>query len=217
LVSPELREELTAVRQIERLRLDPRDVWHIVLTHLDFDHAGGLDDFPHATVHLMTSERDAAVARRTWLDRQRYRPQQWSSQQHWRMHDASPREKWFGLSCVQPIAGLDLALVPLIGHTLGHAGVAVRLDGHWLFDAGDAYFCCAEMDLERPRCTPGLRFYQWMMEKDRGARLASQGRLRELARAQGRTVEIFCSHDMTEFERLAGVPAQPSRTYATAH
>ena len=28
------------------------DVTDIVLTHLDFDHAGGLDDFPAATVHL---------------------------------------------------------------------------------------------------------------------------------------------------------------------
>jgi hypothetical protein len=56
------------------------------------------------------------------------------------MHDASPREKWFGLSCVQPIADVELALVPLIGHTLGHAGVAVRVDRRWLFDAGDAYF-----------------------------------------------------------------------------
>jgi glyoxylase-like metal-dependent hydrolase (beta-lactamase superfamily II) len=186
-------------------------VRHIVLTHLEFDHAGGLDDCPHATVHLMTSERDAAIARRTWLDRQRYRPQQWSSQQRWQVHDASPRDDWFGL------AGLDIALVPLIGHTLGHAGVAVRLDGHWLFDAGDAYFYCAEMDLERPRCTPGLRFYRWMMEKDRAARLAKQRRLRELERAQGSTVEIFCSHGVKEFERLAGVPAEPSSTYAAAH
>jgi glyoxylase-like metal-dependent hydrolase (beta-lactamase superfamily II) len=81
LVSPDFREELTAVRQIARLQLDPRDVRHIVLTHLDFDHAGGLDDFPAATVHLLASERDAAVAQRTWLDRQRYRPQQWSTRQ----------------------------------------------------------------------------------------------------------------------------------------
>jgi glyoxylase-like metal-dependent hydrolase (beta-lactamase superfamily II) len=216
LVSPDFREEMTAIRQIERLRLDPREVRHIVLTHLDFDHAGGLDDFPGATVHLMKSERDAAVARRTWLDRQRYRPQQWSSQRHWRVHDASPREQWFGLTCVQPIPGLEIVMVPLIGHTLGHAGVAVRLDDRWLFDAGDAYFYCAEMH-ERPRCTPGLRLYQWMMEKDRGERLANQRRLRELARAQGSPVELFCSHDVTEFERHAGVSAELPVAYAPAH
>jgi glyoxylase-like metal-dependent hydrolase (beta-lactamase superfamily II) len=41
-----LREE-TAVRQIERLG-SPADVRHILPTHLDFDHAGGLEDLPGA-------------------------------------------------------------------------------------------------------------------------------------------------------------------------
>jgi glyoxylase-like metal-dependent hydrolase (beta-lactamase superfamily II) len=59
------------------LGFSPRDVRHIVLTHLDFDHAGGLDDFPWAMVHLLRRERDHALKQRTWLDRQRFRPQQW--------------------------------------------------------------------------------------------------------------------------------------------
>ncbi|HEY0681368.1 MAG TPA: MBL fold metallo-hydrolase [Steroidobacter sp.] len=46
LLAPEFREEFTAVRQIAALGYDPHDVRHVVLTHLDFDHAGGLDDFP---------------------------------------------------------------------------------------------------------------------------------------------------------------------------
>ncbi len=206
LVSPDFREELTAVRQIARLGFEPRDVRHIVLTHLDFDHAGGLDDFPTATVHLLASERDAAFARKTWLDRQRYRPQQWATQQNWRAHEAA-HERWHGFDCLQPIAGLDLALVPLLGHTLGHAGIAVGSDRRWLLDAGDAYFYCAEMDVEQPWCTPGLRFYQWLMEKDRRARLDNQQRLRELVRTAGADLEIFCSHDLTEFERSAGISA----------
>jgi metal-dependent hydrolase (beta-lactamase superfamily II) len=31
----------TAIDQLERLGFSARDVRHIVLTHLDFDHAGG--------------------------------------------------------------------------------------------------------------------------------------------------------------------------------
>src|SRR3954471_12182880 len=54
-----LREEETAVRQIERLGFSPADVRHIILTHLDFDHAGGLEDFPNATVHLLDAEYSA--------------------------------------------------------------------------------------------------------------------------------------------------------------
>ncbi len=41
-----------AVRQVARLGYHPEDVRHIVLTHMHFDHTGGLRDFPHATVHV---------------------------------------------------------------------------------------------------------------------------------------------------------------------
>lgn len=214
LVSPDFREEMTAVRQIQRLGFDPRDVRHIVLTHLDFDHAGGLDDFPDATVHLLAAERDAAVAQRTWLDRQRFRPEQWSSRDRWRVYQAGAGEPWFGFECVRALDGVppEIVLVPLIGHTLGHAGVAVWQGEQWLLQAGDAYFFHAELDPERPRCTPGLRFYQWMMEKDRSARLRNQRRLRELRRARAGEVDVFCAHDLLELERLSGRSAEvPAR------
>src|SRR5215204_5539929 len=68
LVSPAFRAEMTAIRQVEALGFDPRDVRHILLTHLDFDHAGGLDDFPWAQVHMMEVERDQALLQKTWLD-----------------------------------------------------------------------------------------------------------------------------------------------------
>ena len=213
LVAPEFRAEMTAVRQIERLGFDPADVRHIVLTHLDFDHAGGLDDFPHAAVHLLGAEIEAATARSTVLDRMRYRPQQWSTLPRWVAYEPGG-EPWFGFDCVRQLDGVppDILLVPLVGHTFGHAGVAVRRDDDWLLLAGDAYFFHAEMDPDSPSCTPGLRFYQWMMEKDRDARLANQRRLRELRRSHGEKVRIACSHDVVEFERLAGrsaaLPAQ---------
>ena len=67
----------------------PEDVRHIVLTHLDFDHAGGLDDFALAAVHMLRRERDSAQAQRSWLDRQRYRPARWGSGARWQVHDRS--------------------------------------------------------------------------------------------------------------------------------
>lgn len=216
LVRPDFREELTALRQIERLGLLPGDVRDIVLTHLDFDHAGGLDDFPGAIVHLLKTERDAAAAQRTWLDRQRFRPQQWSTSANWRVYGLDAIEDWFGFSAVRPIADLDVLLVPLFGHTLGHAGIAVRCDGRWVLDAGDAYFFHREMDLENPACTLGLRFYQWMMEKDRNSRLRNQQRLRELLRKRREDVAVFCSHDVAEFERLSGRSAEIPASGLTA-
>ncbi len=208
LLDPEFREELTAVRQIEALGFSPRDVRHIVLTHLDFDHAGGLDDFPEAIVHMMTAEAADAVRQRTWLDRQRFRPQQWSSVDRWVGYDGAQGEPWFGFEAVRGLTGIppEIVMVPLPGHTLGHAGVAVREDQGWLLLAGDAYFDHNELDLVNPRCLPGLRLYQWMMEKDRGARLANQERLRELIRDHGDAVRVICSHDPRELERDLGRP-----------
>lgn len=205
LLSPDLREELTAYRQIESLDLDPRDVRHIVLTHLDFDHAGGLDDFPQAKVHMLRSERESAFARKTWLDRQRYRPQQWGTKQNWIVYEAGEGESWFGFNKVRPLEGIpdDIALIPLTGHTCGHCGVAVDNGERWLLNAGDAYFYHAETDISNAHCTPGLALYQLMMEKDHRARVWNQRRLRELRGNRSAEVEIFCSHDPTEFERLA--------------
>jgi hypothetical protein len=83
------------------------------------------------------------------------------------------------------------------------------------------------MDAERPWCTPGLRFYQTLLEKNRHARLQNQARLRRLKAERSANVELFCSHDVTEFERLAkrsarlpaaaepsGLVSQPGRRVA---
>lgn len=218
LVKPDFRHEMTAVRQIAQLGYDPRDVRDIVLSHLDFDHAGGLDDFPWARVHMLGDERNAAVAQKTVLDRMRFRPQQWSTRGQWRMYPSGGGEPWFGFDAVRSLEGIsdEIVMVPLIGHTLGHAGIAVRRANDWLLLAADAYFYHAEMDPDRPRCTPGLRFYQWMMEKDRKLRLLNQKRLRELRREASGQVEVMCSHDVVEFERLAGRPHDiPARATIT--
>jgi glyoxylase-like metal-dependent hydrolase (beta-lactamase superfamily II) len=211
MLKPDLREELTAYRQIERLGFDPRDVQHIVLSHLDFDHAGGLDDFPHAKVHLLASELSSATERRTVIDRMRYRPQQWGTRANWQTHTVSAGERWFGFENVNDLPSMEaeVLMIPLLGHTLGHAGVAIRDANGWLFYAADAYFWHEEMDLQTPRCTPGLEAYQTLMEKNRRARLANRDRLRELKRAHGSEVTIFCAHDPHEFERMRHAVASP--------
>lgn len=208
LLSPDFREEMTAIRQIERLGYDPLDVRHIVLSHLDFDHAGGLDDFPHATVHLLEVERETAVARKTALDKMRYRPQQWSTRARWRVYRGGEGEPWFGFDAVRNLEGVsdDILMVPLIGHTWGHSGIAINRGDRWLFNTADAYFFHGEMDLEKPHCTPGLAFYQRMMQKDAKARLWNQERLRGLKRSHSDAITLFSSHDVLEFERLANRP-----------
>lgn len=219
-LQPDFKEELTAYRQIQRLGLDPRDVRHILLSHLDFDHAGGLDDFPEARVHMLKIERDYAFSQKTWLDRQRFRPEQWSTKNNWNVYEPSNTESWFGLNRVNDLVGLpsEIVMIPLIGHTHGHAGVAVKSKNKWLFNAGDSYFHHEEMNLENPNCPNGLKIIQAMMDKNHEARLWNQARLRELKRSHSNEVEIFCSHDIVEFERLAGHPIDtPIDHFARLH
>jgi glyoxylase-like metal-dependent hydrolase (beta-lactamase superfamily II) len=98
-------------------------------------------------------------------------------------------------------------MVPLPGHTWGHAGVAIEGPQGWLLHAGDAYFYRGEMREAKRRCTPGLRAYQTMMEVDRELRLSNQERLRRLSRDASAGVRLVCAHDPVEFERCAaGTP-----------
>src|SRR5262245_20277012 len=83
LTRPRLDPQETAVRQVARLGYRPADVRHIVLTHLDLDHAGGISDFPSATVHVHAREHDAAMRRGTPRERARYRPNHWAHGPTW--------------------------------------------------------------------------------------------------------------------------------------
>lgn len=204
---PQLRPDETAVVQVRRLGFEPADVRHIVVTHLDFDHAGGIEDFPNARIHVTAREKEVADQRRggAFVSRKRYRPQQWDEAMNWSLYPLGGGERWFGFDAVRDLEGLppEILLVPLAGHTWGHAGIAIREDdGRWLFYAGDAYFHHAEIDGEHRTCPPGLRGYQRLMQVDADARMANQRRVRALSSDHGDRVRIFCAHDLTEFEAL---------------
>ena len=203
----QFRLEETAIAQVRALGFDPLDVRHIVVTHLDFDHAGGLEDFPNATVHILAREVDAADRKRGGvLGPLRYRPAQWDGVEHWQRYVSGDGERWFGFETVRDLAGLppEILLVPLAGHTWGHSGVAVREDGgRWLLYAGDAYFYRGEIGGARRVCPPGLSGYQTAMEVDRAARIGNQRRLRALSAEHGDVVRVFCAHDPVEFVLLA--------------
>ena len=54
-----MNESQTAIRQVEALGFSATDVRHLVPTHLDIDHAGGLPDFPEAELHVWRPEMEA--------------------------------------------------------------------------------------------------------------------------------------------------------------
>jgi glyoxylase-like metal-dependent hydrolase (beta-lactamase superfamily II) len=209
LLNVRLREEETAIRQIERLGYSARDVRHVIITHLDFDHAGGIEDFPQAAVHLTRTELETFQTRREgFVMRQRYRPMQVDQVRNWRTYDPAG-EPWFGFDAVRQLQGLppEILLVPLRGHTYGHAGVALAVDGGWMLHAGDAYFYRHEVRRPDRQCTLGLRGYQNLMEVDRRSRLANQARLRDLSQDAAAGVRMICAHDVVEYEAcVAGQP-----------
>lgn len=147
--NPQLRAGETALAQVRALGFDPADVRHIVITHLDFDHAGGIEDFPRATVHVTARERDVAEAGAggAFVGTRRYRPQQWHEVEDWRLHPMGGGERWFGFDAVCGCDGLppEILLVPLAGHTWGHVGVAIQEPGGCMLHAGDAYFYRGEV------------------------------------------------------------------------
>jgi glyoxylase-like metal-dependent hydrolase (beta-lactamase superfamily II) len=200
---PVLEIEETAVRQVVRLGYQPEDVRHIVLTHLDLDHAGGLRDFPGAKVHVYAEEHRNAMARATAHDRRRFRPAQWSHGPDWQTYETAG-EEWFGFKSVHELNGLpaDFLIVPLAGHTLGHAGVAIRTDDKWLLHAGDAYFFHGETR-SADDCPRGLRVFQDLAETDHRARLSNQDRLRTLVADHGTEVATISAHDPVELHRYA--------------
>jgi len=201
---PRLDPNETAIRQIERLGFSAGDLGHVVLTHLDLDHAGGIQDFPKARVHVLADEKEAALAPRTRLERARYIGAHWEHGPDWRVY--RPRcEPWFGFECVRQLDGLppEILFVPLRGHTRGHAGVAVDTGQGWLLHAGDAYFHRGEMDPDRRRCPPLLDAFQRIVEIDGQARMRNQERLRVLSRENAGEVRVFSAHDPMELERCA--------------
>lgn len=195
-----------AVVQVEGLGFSSADVTDVVVTHLDLDHAGGLSDFPDARVHVMADELEAARRRTTQKEKGRYVVQQWAHGPHWAEHGGGG-EAWHGFTAL-PVVGDDVLMLPLRGHTRGHAAVAVRRpdDQGWLLHAGDAFFFHREVE-RPPSCPAGLRAFQGLVQMDRTARLANQERLRDLV-ARSETsgpdgVTVFSAHDAVMFDRLA--------------
>jgi glyoxylase-like metal-dependent hydrolase (beta-lactamase superfamily II) len=192
--------EESALAQVVALGFTPQDVRHIVLTHLDVDHAGGLRDFPEATVHLHAPEH--ANATMVGAD-PRYDARLWRHVTTWETYDARG-ETWFGLQAVRELRGISNVLfVPLAGHTQGHAGVAIETRNGWLLHAGDAYLEPEELD-PSARAPWTTRLAARLTSMVPTARRENLERLRALRRDHGGAVSIFSAHSREEFAAQGG-------------
>ena len=199
--APALRMEETARVQIEALGYDPKDVRDIIVTHLDLDHAGGIADFPWATVHVHASELEAARQRKSFVDRQRYMQRHIREHLHWRTY-RDTGEPWMGFEAVRALDGLgdDIAMIPLFGHTRGHVGVALRARDRWLLHAGDAIDHRDE--LEEKGGTFGLLLNQRLTAHNYRQQADNRHRLAQLKAERSAEVTVFCAHDPVQFDQV---------------
>lgn len=201
LCGPTLDPAETALAQVEARGFSADDVRHIVVTHLDLDHAGGLPDFPSARVHLHSREHAAAMTRTHYKERERYLASQWAHGPNWQVY-TEDGDTWRGLPAVMRLRGLDadIGLVPMHGHTRGHSAVIVRDRERWLVHAGDAYF--HHHAVEGGRVPFGFAAFERATQMDPAGRRASVAALRQL-RTNYDDVAMFSAHDPHEYARLA--------------
>jgi glyoxylase-like metal-dependent hydrolase (beta-lactamase superfamily II) len=185
--------EETAFQQVKAFGLDPKDVRHIVLTHMHLDHAGGLPDFPWARVHVHRAEHDIAMRRSLPLG-PFYRPEHWAHNPQWVLYDEVETD-WYDFKAIDVIPGIKprIVFLPLAGHSPGHCGVAIEVDRGWLLHCGDATYPFYRMDDPRqPYGEPPGWLVRWLLGPH-------TPKLKGLYEEHSDEISFVCGHDPVSY------------------
>jgi N-acyl homoserine lactone hydrolase len=178
---PQMEDEQRLPNRLAALGLQPADVDLVFLSHLHFDHGGGLKDFPHAEVHVHVQE--LAAAREPADDA--YFADDFRGDYRWRLaqseYDLAP-----GVRAIESP-----------GHTAGHMSLWIELPkGDPILLCGDAADLVENLDDE---VAPGLCWH----ERDDLA-VASIRKLKRLAHETH--AELWPNHDLSFYRSRRPFP-----------
>jgi glyoxylase-like metal-dependent hydrolase (beta-lactamase superfamily II) len=167
LLAIRMEPEQALPHQLRARGVQPRDVSIVVMTHMHFDHASGVSEFPDATFVLDRREWHAAAdgpgVRGGYLKRQ------FDHGFDWRTIDYDAREidsfASFGRA-VDVFGDGSVRLLSTPGHTAGHQSVLLRLHERELLLTGDAaYLMRTISDGAEPLLAPDRhRFHRSLAE-----------------------------------------------------
>ena len=197
---PAMDRNESAVRQVERLGFLREDVRHIVVTHFDMDHIGGISDFPEALIHATAAEVLGAVRTPSLQEKARYRPAQLAHGPKLVEH-APDGEKWRGFAAAKELTEISqgIVLVSLPGHSRGHACIAVDAGNRWVLHCGDAFYHPGTVD--GTSTVPGpIKAIEPLLAFDRKQVRDNHSRLTELYERREPDLLMVCAHDPTLLE-----------------
>lgn len=180
-----MKEGDDVVSQIAGAGFQPADIGHVALSHLHYDHAGGIEFFTRAQFYAQRRELEFA---------------------HW--PPIYQREIYINADFDHPVAWNELVgehdvfddgrliLFPTPGHTAGHQSLLVQLDSGTVILVADAAYISRNIELN---VLPGI---VWSPD----AMVASWERIRALQRRHN--AELIFTHDLSWPERTKVAPQE---------
>ena len=198
---PALDHQETAVAHVEHLGFRREDVRHIVITHFDMDHIGGIADFPQAQIHVTAAEALGAMRPPSRREKIRFRRPQWAHEPKIVEHNPAG-EHWRGFAAAKELREISpgIVLVAMPGHTRGHACVAVDAGQRWVLHCGDAFYHQGTID-GRARVPRIIKVQETLIAFDRKMVRNNHARLAELYQRGDEDLVIVCSHDPALYQR----------------
>lgn len=167
--------------QLADLGFATTDVEHVVLSHLHFDHTGGMGLFPTAQFYRGEGELEFALNPDTHLCGL-YRREELEAAQNYRWHEISPTD-------LDLFGDASISLLFLPGHSPGSLAVQVRLPSRTIILSGDVVHTRLAYDTVSP----------FALDQDLDEAVRSIERLHQLQQQSG--ADLWIGHDPDDWHK----------------